>query len=265
MLGDRFGRILILSSIAAACSACKGEQREEPLAPASSSLAPAAPATQASKRFVVDAANGSAAFVMDAPLEKIHGEAPASTSGELFVDLKDITKTTGLVKVDLTKLELYQQKRPREQGDYGERSKNETQNQHMRTWLEIDTGAPPDVREKNRVVEFKITKIENVSHADVTALTGTERRVTATLSGDFRLHQRTTPKSAKIEAVFRFDGAEPKSVGIRTLEPVRVGLAEHDVHPREAFGKLAQATLDTLGKKVAQEAPVNLEFTALAR
>jgi hypothetical protein len=49
---------------------------------------------------------------------------------------------------------------------------------------------------------------------------------------------------------------------VRTLEPLRIGLEEFDVRPREAFGKLAQKTLDALGTKVAKEAPLQVEFSA---
>ena len=41
---------------------------------------------------------------MDAPIEKIFGEADGSTEGELFIDPEDITRSTGLLKIDLEKL-----------------------------------------------------------------------------------------------------------------------------------------------------------------
>lgn len=51
---------------------------------------------------------------------------------------------------------------------------------------------------------------------------------------------------------------------IRTLEPIEVTLSEHEVRPRSAFGTLAQATLSTLGEKIAQSAPITFEVTATA-
>ena len=41
-----------------------------------------------------------------------------------------------------------------------------------------------------------------------------------------------------------------------------VGLAEHDVRPREALGKLAKKTLKLVAPKLAKEAAVSLELSA---
>ena len=53
-------------------------------------------------------------------------------------------------------------------------------------------------------------------------------------------------------------------MSVKSLEALPIGLDEFDVRPREAFGKLAQGTLDTLGSKVAKEAPIMIEFSAKA-
>jgi hypothetical protein len=243
---------------------CEDKASPEQLAPPSSALPAAAPAANA-RKFVVEAASSKLDFEMDAPLEKILGEAPGSVEGELFVDPKDVTKTTGLVKIDLFDLSLYQRKRGDEQSEYGEKKKNENQNAHMRTWFEISDDAPPDVREKNRYAEFRIIKIDNPSQTDVTTLAGPQRKITATVTGDLRLHQRKSTKTAQVEVTFGFDGDKPQSVTIKTVSPLVVGLEEHDVRPREAFGKLAQKTLAAFGDKVATAAPVTLEFTAKAQ
>jgi hypothetical protein len=241
--------------------ACE-EKPSAPLAPEKSALAPAEKPAM-SQSFAIDTAGSKATFIMDAPLEKIHGEAADAVAGDLHIDFNNVTKSTGLVKVDLDKLVLYQQKRVNEQDQYSEREKVEKQNQHARAWLEIDPKAPADVREKNRWVEFKIETIANVQpQADVTKMTGAERKITAVIAGDFRLHGRVSKKRVPIEATFKFAGDKPESVKIKTTAPMIVGLEEHDVRPREAFGKIAQATLDSLGKKVAKDAPIELEFSA---
>jgi hypothetical protein len=69
-------------------------------------------------------------------------------------------------------------------------------------------------------------------------------------------------KTAKLEAVFKYKGDKPESVTVKTIEPFGVNLEEHDVKPREAFGKLAKQTLEILAPKVAKEAMVSLEFSA---
>ena len=86
--------------------------------------------------------------------------------------------------------------------------------------------------------------------------------ITSTVVGDFRLHGRKNEKRAKVEVTFAFAGDKPESVKVRSLEPLPIGLDEFDVHPREAFGKLAAKTLSALGSKVATAAPVRLDLTA---
>jgi hypothetical protein len=215
-----------------------------------------------SKKLEVQTETSKVDFTMDAELEKILGRAPKSVEGEIFVDLKDLTKTTGLIKVDLLELALYQRKREDANEEYGEEVKQEKQNAHAQTWLQINEEAPAEVREQNRWIEFKLNKVTDVSSRDVTSLSGDERRVTATVEGDFRLHGRVTKKTAKLELSFRFEGDEPKAMAVKTTEPIDVGLEEHDVRPRSAFDKLADATLETLGAKVAKVAKVNVEFEA---
>jgi hypothetical protein len=104
-----------------------------------------------------------------------------------------------------------------------------------------------------------IRKIESVSEANVTKMTGAERKVTLKATGDLLLHQRKSEMTVELEAIFKFQGDKPQSVAIMTAKPFGVSLAAHDVHPRESFGKLAQKTLDLLAPKVAKEALVSIE------
>lgn len=93
-------------------------------------------------------------------------------------------------------------------------------------------------------------------------LSGPQRKVTATVTGDFLLHQHKTAKTAKVELTFDMDGDAITGLRVKTVEPFAVGLAEHDVRPREAFGRFAQKTLDVLAPKVAKEALVGVTFEA---
>lgn len=233
-----------------------------PLAPSATALAPAEKRSESAKTFEIDTAGSKLSFLMTAPIEKIHGEAADSAKGQLFIDPADISKTSGLIQVDLDKLVLYQQKRADENGEYGERVKSDKQNEHAKTWLEISADAPADQRELNRWVEFRIDKVIETSATDVNKLSGAERKLTATVEGELRLHQRKVRKQAKVEATFKYDGDKPTSVTIKSVAPVVVDLDSHDVRPRELFGKLAQKTLSDMGQKVAKEAPIELQITA---
>ena len=230
------------------------------LAPTASALASAQPTSVKALKFAVDAPESKVGFLMEAPVEKIHGKAPGSMAGEVFVDLLDVTKSTGLVKVDLFKLELFQQKRAKEGEEFGEEVKDATQNEHARAWLEISDDAPEKEREANRYIEFSIKKVETSGAKNVLEMTGDERTVQLTVSGDFRLHGRQTTKTAELELVFRFDGDKPVSAHVKTVKPFDVGLEEHEVRPRKGFGVIAKATLETLAPKVASRAAVSLDF-----
>jgi len=247
--------------------ACK-EKAPENLAPTASALAPAAPAAAEALPLSVDSAASSVKFLMDSPLEKIDGDAPGSVTGDLYVVPGDLTKSTGLIKIDLNKLTLYQQKRQDEQGEYGERTKNDTQNAHARDWLQIvphEGEVTPEQVEMNRWVEFKLEKLETAT-PDVAAMSGAERKVSATVSGDFRLHGRKAKKSAKLELVFKYAGEKLESVTVKSVEPVPVKLEEFEVHPRDASGKFVKTVTEVIATnlkgKLSNEAPITFEFVA---
>jgi hypothetical protein len=244
---------------------CSKDRAPEQLAPAASALAPAKPAAAKATALAVEAAASRVTFLMEAPIEKISGEAPGSVEGELFVDPEDLTQSTGLVRVDLDKLTLYQEQREDEKAAFGARKKNEKQNEHARTWLEISPDVPEDVRKANRFAEFKILRIENPSEKSLAAKGAGEHQITAVVVGDFRLHGRKNEKRAPVELTLKTSDKGLESVAVKTTEPFQVGLEEYDVRPREAFGKLAQKTLDALGSKVAKSAPLSVEFTARAK
>lgn len=220
------------------------------------------PAVETAKKFVLARDSSNVEFLMEAPLENIHGVAEDAMEGELFVELSDLTKSTGLVKVDLMELELFQRKRETADEELGEETKNDTQNEHMRTWLQISDDAPEATREQFRWAQFRIASVENPTNPDVMSMEGAERRVTVTAKGQLQVHGKTVPATAQLELVFAFEGEQVTSLTARTAEPVLVDLAAHEVQPRSAFDVLAEKTLSALGEKVASAAPITFEVTA---
>ena len=270
-MGDvKYRFLLAILGVSGTLNGCK-DKPSATLAPTASALE-AAPAAASAQQFSVDSASSKVSFLMDSPLEKIDGDASGGLSGELFVDLSDITKSTALVKVDLQKLVLYQQKRADEKGSYSERKKSDLQNEHARNWLQIVARADdvtPEQAEANRWVEFKIDKLEAASLTNVAAGTGAERKLTATATGDFRLHGRKQTKSAKLEISVTYQGDKAQSIHVKTTEPLNIGLEEFEVNPRDDAGKFVKSLTDALSSnlkgKVAQHAPIMLEFTANAK
>ncbi|MFW5740719.1 MAG: hypothetical protein ACOC1F_10190 [Myxococcota bacterium] len=250
--------VVMMGAVALGCE----EESTAKGAPAAASLEPAKPASVEAAKFVVDAPSSKVQFAMDAPLEKIYGRAPGAMTGELFVDLNDVTKSSGLVKVDLLELALYQQTREKEGEEFGKEIKDDTQNEHARAWLEIGDDAPKEKREQNRTVEFKINQIETSGPKSFAAMKGDERTMRVKVTGDFRLHGHKTTKTADMDVTVKYEDGKPVSAHFKTVKPFAVGLEDHDVRPREAFGKLAKKTLEAVAPKVASEANVELDFTA---
>jgi polyisoprenoid-binding protein YceI len=223
--------------------------------------AAAAPASADARKFSIDAASSKVDFLMEAVEEKIAGHVPGATTGDLQVDLMDVTRSTGTITVDIGGLTIFQA-RADKSGKFGDEVKVDKQNEHARTWLEISPDAPPSERAKNSAVRFTIKSIEASGEKNVLKMTGAERKVMLKVTGELTVHQHPAQKVAELEATFRFDGDKPVSVAVKTVKPIVVGLVEYDVKPRDAFGKFALKTLEKLSSKVAVEAPVTLEFTA---
>ncbi len=242
-------------------AACGPSADPLPLAEKQAEIESVAKKTPEARTFVVHNPESQVGFAMQAPFEKQEGEVPPNAvSGEIEVDPSDLTKSTGLVNVDISNLVIYQQ-RATDEGAYGEREKSDLQNEHMRVWLEIGEDAPASDADKNKLVQFALENVEDVSPPDITAVSGAERKVTFTAVGEFRLHQRVAKKRVVLEALFHYDGDVPTSVDIRTVEPLKVELAEHDVRPRKGFGQLAEKTLDMMAPKVGKEAEVSIPLT----
>jgi hypothetical protein len=233
---------------------------------------------------------GKITFEMPAPDEKIYGEIVGDKppSGELYVDPKDLTKTTGKITGELGEcdqeasdeskcvcpagtmcLSIFQSK-PKN-GEFGPKVRNKAQNEHARSWLDLtatpdDSPGRKDDIAKSLPISYTVTEVTEVSEKDLSKLTGAKRKVTLTVKGVFHLHRRNFEETAKLEAEFTFDGDKMMAVHFKTVAPMNVGLEKYDVVPRDKDGKLAQRALGDLQKegnnKVASEAGVTIEFDA---
>jgi hypothetical protein len=82
------------------------------------------------------------------------------------------------------------------------------------------------------------------------------------------LHGFKVERSVRIQAAFHYPvaatpGARPAHITLRTLRPFAIALASHDIKPRDASGVLIAQQLKLLGTKVANEALVSFELTAV--
>ncbi len=243
-----------------------GHKEEAPvhLAPVASSLAPSLAAAPGAKvaHFVIDP-KSKTQIDMPAPKERIKASTE-SAAGALHVDLLNLANTRGDVKVDLTTLSTH---------TFGNKD-DASQTKHALNWLEVGDVATPEMKEQYRYIVYAIRSIEAASATDVSKVAPVKdgaddvRVVTLTAKGDVLLHGRKVEdREAKLEARLHYPaGAAAEStpilIEVKSKEPLRVTLAEHDVKPRDTFGKLAAGSLDLLGTKVANVADVSIDLRA---
>ncbi len=244
------------------------DDKKPNLAPVASTLAPSTAAHDgggSAKKFVIDEPSKTS-LEMEAPKEKIKAVTSGAT-GTLDVDFTNITNSRGEVKVDLVTLAT---------STFAEQDKNATQTMHARTWLEVADGESgkldEETKKTNRYAVYAIRSIESPSATDVTKLAPTKdgddevRAVTMTTKGELLVHGHKVEREADVEVAFRYDAGapadKPKAIWIKSKKPFRVVLAEHDVKPRDGFGKIAKSSFHLLGTKVADNADIVLDLRA---
>jgi hypothetical protein len=127
-------------------------------------------------------------------------------------------------------------------------------------------------KSQHRYAVYAIRSIENASATDVRTVAPVKdgadevRPVTLTTKGELLVHGHKVMRDADVEVRFRYPtGApadKPSALSIVTKKPFRVVLAEHEVQPRDGFGKLAKGSFSLLGTKVAENADVTLDLRA---
>ncbi|MBV9948864.1 MAG: hypothetical protein JOZ69_18595 [Myxococcales bacterium] len=210
-------------------------------------------------RFVVDP--GSAAHV-DMPGLTEHIKADTSAAaGSLDLVPFDLAQSRGLVRVDLSTLTTH---------TFGDDDKDATQTKHARTWLEAVVDGKTN--EAMRWAEFAIRSVDGLSASDVRAVSPTRdggddvRAVSMTVHGDLLVHGRGLPKDDAVDVLFRYPAGAPaasvpRRIEIKSREPMRVVLKEHDVAPRDPAGQILAWTANLISK-VANTADITVALSA---
>lgn len=244
---------------------CDDKKPTGPVGPAVSSLA-ASPVSPTGKtiKLTIDP-KSKATLDMPAPKEHIKAFTDAA-AGTLNVDPANLANSRGEIKMDLTTLTM---------NHFGN-ADDASQTKHARCWLEVtdcEEGKLSDeTKAANKYAVYAIRSIENASATDLTKVAATKegedevRTVTLTTKGELLVHGHKVEREAEAEVSFRYapgaDAAKPKSLVMKTKKPLRVVLAEHDVKPRDNFGKIAKGAFNLLGTKVADNADITLEIRA---
>jgi hypothetical protein len=242
------------------------DDKKTSLAPAASSLAPSnAPPSSGALKFAIDNASKTS-IEMEAPKEKIKATTTGGT-GSLEVDLKNLGNSRGEVKMDLSTLTTK---------TFDDPKQDSSQTTHAKTWLEVadgESGKLDDaVKAANKYAVYAIRAVENPSASDITKVAAVKeegddvRTVTMRTKGELLVHGHKVDRESEVEAKFHYpvggDAMKPTWVGIKTKTPFHVVLAEHDVKPRDGFGKIAKGSFNLLGTKVADNAEITLDLRA---
>jgi hypothetical protein len=254
--------LLVITALACLVACKKDDPPSTPTLAASAVVAAAVEAGPTSMKYAIDP-TGTTSIDMPAPSEHIKATTSA-TSGEIIVDPAKLEGTRGQVKADLSTLTT---------STFGVESKDKSQTEHAHNWLEAGDLVPASVKAENRWAIFTIESIEGPAATDLSAVPAVHgasddtRTVSVTAKGQFFVHGHQVPKSAELDVVFHYATGESSAkkatmVEIKTKTPLHVALADHDVKPRDAVGKLAQKSFDLLGTKVAETADVTFDLTA---
>lgn len=257
--------LAIVVALGVGAVACD-DKKAQNLAPAASVLAPSTVAPSAKTvKFAVDP-KSSTSIDMPAPKEHIKAGTDAAT-GTIDVDFANLANTRGEVKADLTTLTTK---------TFGDAEKDKTQTGHARTWLEVADGEegklPDEVKAANRYAVYAIRSVDNLSATDLSKVAATKdgddevRTVSATTHGEFLVHGHKVDRDADVDVAFHYAPGsapdKPKFLTIKSKKPLRATLADHDVKPRDGFGKIAKGAFNLLGTKVAETADITLDLRA---
>lgn len=220
-------------------------------ASAAAAATPASAPAAGHKRLAI--ATGKASFLIDAPLEKIKGET-SEAKGFIDLDVADLTRSKGEVSFRLTSLKTT---------TFGDASKDDSQGDHARNWMEVGKDSPADKRAKFEWATFTVKSVSTATPklADVKEVGGA-RSFDAKLTGAFVLHGVSSDKTFTVKIVAKGPGDAPTELSLTTSEPWPVSLKEHDVAPRDKIGSLLAGALDRIGKKIDDKVQISLAATA---
>jgi len=240
---------LLLGVVTAGCSKKHQEATQRQAPPATASVAPN---SAEAKAFAI-AQSGKASFLIDAPLEKIRGEA-SGFRGSLRIDPENLSRSRGEIEVDLATLTT---------DTFDDKDKNARQTEHAHNWLGLGSDAPDQERRENQWVRFTIGSLTAVPAklADAPVNNG-RRRIKAQVSGMLWLHGVAVPKAVEAEVSFGGPAEAPTDLEVSTISPLLISLRQHDVKPRDLAGKFLQGALEKIGDKIVDQVKVSFELRA---
>jgi flagellar capping protein FliD len=204
-------------------------------------------------RFELETGKGS--FLIDAPLEKIKG-ASDEVSGHLDANPKDLTKSSGVIKVRLSTLKT---------STFGDMDKDVAQTEHARNWMEVGNDSSADTRMKYEWAILKVTGLEATpASLDAAPDANGAKTISAKVSGDLAIHGVTSKVVVPVTLTFKGPATAPTEIDVKTDQAMPVSMKEHMIMPRDKVGGLLNGALARIGKKIDDNVQVSFEGVAKA-
>jgi hypothetical protein len=251
---------LALACVASTAAVGCSKKEEAPLAPAASALSSSEPVAS-SWHYLVDP-KSTTQVDMPGVKEHIKGDTTAAT-GTLDVAPKDLSQSRGLVRIDLATFSTH---------TFGS-DDDAAQTKHARTWLEVTVGEAGDkMNDDMRYADLAIRSVDGLSSPDLASVAPVKdggddvRTVSMTVHGELLVHGHKVPRDAAVDVAFHYPSgapadSKPSRLEIKSKQPLRIVLKEHDVRPRDTAGAVLEWT-SRLISKVAETADVTVDIGA---
>jgi polyisoprenoid-binding protein YceI len=218
-----------------------------------SASAKAEPREQPRSAVELKITRGKSTFLIDAPLEKIKGQAE-EIKGSISLDPADLSRTQGEVSFRVSTLKTT---------TFSDEDRNSSQTDHARNWMQVGAESKAEDKAKYEWATFTVTSVEMApTKLQEAKEENGARIVKGKVSGDFTLHGVTSKKTLAFTAALQGPLERPTRLTLKTEAPFEVSLKEHDIKPRDNVGSFLHGALEKIGKKIDDRVQVSLEVEA---
>jgi polyisoprenoid-binding protein YceI len=247
------------AALAVACHrAEKRPDRTEPWL--ASAQAPASPSSSASpflRRVHYELTASQIAFELPAKRARPRGRL-GKASGELDVDLDDLSRTTGHVELELTTLEMLD----------ASQLVDPSNTALALDWLELGASIGAERRATVQRVTYELGSLDAghlvAAPSDDRPAARRELESHWAVRGELSLHGVRAPAAADVTLTLvpaPDRSAPPAELSIRSRRPLVVSLGTHDIRPRDGRGVPVAKDQGVIGDKVGREAQITFDLT----
>lgn len=243
--------------VAAVACAKKPEppRRTEPWLASASASGAAAPAPSAPLGYRF-APESSVRFSLPARKAKLSGVVPLG-GGTLQLDARRLEDSKASLDADLTRLSLDSDSLPSDSGYGG------APNAAALQWLELGPGVAPERRAAFSTARFELAALERLSSSALDLRAARPVSVRAVAIGTLLIHGFRAP--VRVNVVLKTlppDGAGLPRLSIRSVSPLVLPLAPHDIVARDASGVADPAETARVSDLVGKQAHIELDLLA---